>query len=238
MLFTSPDGMLILPTNKGEGMAKTSDWVLHPRPDEYGKPFKINEPSTSTGPETWADSDSVALWTPDSAVPSELHGISFEQWTNHPRTNKSWDDVDGQILGLDEPSLVTKGKKPAAGVVVIEPDGRVWIVHPSNAFAGYRATFPKGHVDDGLSLQVVAIREAFEESGLKVAITGFLGDVERTLTMTRYYRARRVGGTPSAMGWETQAVALVPPGQVASYVNREVDRTVASKAGLAADLFS
>ncbi|HEX9173897.1 MAG TPA: NUDIX hydrolase, partial [Telluria sp.] len=55
-----------------------------------------------------------------------------------------------------------------------------------------------------------AIREAFEESGLQVAITDFLVDSDRTQTYTRYYLARRVGGHPAMMGWETQAVHLVP----------------------------
>ncbi|MDW3681609.1 NUDIX hydrolase [Cupriavidus sp. CV2] len=211
-------------------------WVLHPRPDEHGKPFKIHEPSTPTGPETWMDPVSIALWTPDSAVPVELNGVPFSPWTDHPVTDGGWNYVDGLMDDLDEPPLVTNGKNPAAGVVVVEPDGRVWIVCPSNGFAGYRATFPKGHADEGLSLQAAAIREAFEESGLKVAIMGFIDDVERTQTMTRYYRARRVGGTPAAMGWETQGVALVPAAEVAGYVNRDVDRTVASKAGLGTHL--
>ncbi|MGT2509753.1 NUDIX hydrolase [Cupriavidus basilensis] len=134
---------------------------------------------------------------------------------------------------LAELPLVSSGKKPAAGVVVVEQDGRVWVVHPSNGFAGYRATFPKGHADEGLSLQATAIREAFEESGLKVQITGFIGDVERTQTMTRYYSARRVGGLSAAMGWETQAVALVPLAQLHTYVNRDVDQTVVARAAFA-----
>jgi 8-oxo-dGTP pyrophosphatase MutT (NUDIX family) len=219
-------------------MAKISHqtWVLHPRPDEHGKPFKLHEPSTPTGPETWADLAAIALWTPDSATPAELHGVPFAPWSDHPVTAAGWDYVDGQMDDLDEPAMQTNGKKPAAGVVVVEPDGRVWVVHPSNGFAGYRATFPKGHGDEELSLQATAIKEAFEESGLKVAIIGLIGDVERTQTMTRYYRARRVGGTPAAMGWETQGVALVPAAEVAGYVNRDVDRTVASKAGLGTHL--
>lgn len=206
--------------------------VLHPRLDDDGKPFKINEPNTPTAPETWQDGAAIALWTPDSETPAELHGVAFAPWTDHPQTETGWDYVDGQMDDLDEPAMELHGKDPAAGVIVEEPDGRVWVVRPSNGFAGYRATFPKGHADEGMSLQATAIKEAFEESGLQVAITGFIGDVERTQTVTRYYRARRVGGTPAAMGWETQGVALVPREQLHSYVNRPVDRTVASKAGI------
>jgi 8-oxo-dGTP pyrophosphatase MutT (NUDIX family) len=93
---------------------------------------------------------------------------------------------------------------------VIEDDGRVWLVSPTNGFGGYAATFPKGRVDPGATLQHTAIREVYEESGLIVRLEGFLIDVARTQTYTRYYIAKRIGGCPSAMGWETQAVHLVP----------------------------
>jgi len=58
--------------------------------------------------------------------------------------------------------------------VIVEPDGRVWVVRPSNGYAGYTATFPKGRVEKGLPRQANAIREAYEKAGLKVEITGFL----------------------------------------------------------------
>ncbi|WP_081052923.1 NUDIX hydrolase [Burkholderia vietnamiensis] len=88
----------------------------------------------------------------------------------------------------------------AVCIVTIEPDGRVWVVAPSNGYAGYAATFPKGRVEKGLPRRVIAIREAYEESGLKVEITGFLADSSRSLTYTRYYLARRIDGTPADMG--------------------------------------
>ena len=50
-------------------------------------------------------------------------------------------------------------------VVILEDDGRVWVVHPSNGFGGYPATFPKGTLDPGMLLRAAAIREAYEESG-------------------------------------------------------------------------
>jgi 8-oxo-dGTP pyrophosphatase MutT (NUDIX family) len=95
-------------------------------------------------------------------------------------------------------------------VIIIEDDGRVWLVSPTNGFGGYAATFPKGRVDAGGTLQHTAVREAFEESGLAVRLEAFLLDASRTQTYTRYYIARRVAGSPAAMGWETQAVHLVP----------------------------
>jgi 8-oxo-dGTP pyrophosphatase MutT (NUDIX family) len=69
-----------------------------------------------------------------------------------------------------------------------------------------------------MSMQATAIKEAFEESGLQVAIISFIGDFDRTLTRTRYYLAKRVGGTPAKMGWESQAVLLVPSARLGEYL--------------------
>lgn len=208
--------------------------VLHPQLGEDGQPFQINQPSVATAPDTWTDKERIALFVPGGDAPAALNGIAFAPWTGAPKTEAGWDAVDGQLDSLAEPPMQSKGKAPAAGVVIEEPDGRIWIVRPSNGFAGYEATFPKGHADEGMSLQATAIKEAWEESGLQVAITGYIGDVERSTTMTRYYAARRVGGTPAAMGWETQGVALVPKAELHAYLNRDVDRHVAKLAGIAA----
>jgi 8-oxo-dGTP pyrophosphatase MutT (NUDIX family) len=108
--------------------------------------------------------------------------------------------------------------KAAAGVAIEERDGRLWLVAPSNAFGGYASTLPKGRVDPGLSLRATAVKEALEEAGLLVQLTGFLLDGRRTNTLTRYYRARRIGGHPGAMCWETQAVHLVPRARLADFL--------------------
>lgn len=161
-------------------------------------------------------------------MPAELNGISFAPWSDHPRTAAEWNAFDGLKPDLVEPTMkVTPGLKPSAGVVVLEPDGRVWLVHPSNGFGGYRATWPKGRVEDGLSLQATACREAWEESGLKVRITGPLGDFDRTTTRTRYYLAERVGGHPGdGMGWESQACSLAPLEALPDLLNGAADAPV------------
>jgi len=83
-------------------------------------------------------------------------------------------------------------------------------VAPTNAFGGYEVTFPKGTIDTGMTPQSTAIREAFQESGLQVELTGFIGDFERSTSVTRYYFAKRISGIPSDMDWESQAVLLIP----------------------------
>lgn len=217
----------------GSASPKPSKAVVHPQKGEDGKDFKVYEPSTASSADSWADPDALAVFVPDGKAPAELNGVALAPWRDHPRTIEGWDYVPGQLHDLDEPEMALNGKEPAAGVVIEEPDGRVWMVKPSNAFAGYVATFPKGHADDGLSMQATAIKEAFEESGLQVEITGLVGDVERSSTVTRYFRARRVGGTPTAMGWESQAVMLAPKSAVHAELNRAFDRTVASMSGIA-----
>jgi 8-oxo-dGTP pyrophosphatase MutT (NUDIX family) len=195
------------------------------------------EPKPWTGPvhpkqETWKDPAAKATFVPGGQVPAVLHGVPMLPWTDHPEAADDWDDVDGQDATLAEPELkVASGKKPAAGVVVEEPDGRVWVVHPSNMFAGYKRTFPKGHTETGINLQASAIKEAYEESGLKVVITGLIGDFERGMTTTRYYTARRVGGSPADSGWESQAVSLVPKSMLYNLLNQTVDHPIAEAIG-------
>ncbi len=106
------------------------------------------------------------------------------------------------------------------------------MIAPSNKFGGCEATFPKGTIEGGLSLQGNAIKEVFEETGLKIEITGFIGDFKRTTSVARMYRARRVGGSPVSMGWETQAVHLVPKERLYDHLNMHPDHVIAEKLGV------
>lgn len=103
----------------------------------------------------------------------------------------------------------------AAGTVIVEEngDGRVWVVTPTNYFMKLTNTFPKGQREPGLSAQETAIKESREESGLEVELVQFLCDSGRD-NKTRYYLARRIGGTPEDVEWESQAVKLVPKDQL------------------------
>lgn len=199
--------------------------TTHPKKDDDGCSVTIKKPCLPTPLEAWPNSASLARVTPGGLMPAELNGIPFTQWTAAPRSDEMWTKVDGEHGGLfDEPVFTaTPGKRTAAGVVIEEPDGRVWVVHPSNAFGGYEATFPKGTCDSRCTLQRTAIKEAFEESGLQVEITGFLADSERSRSKTRYYLGRRVGGSPADMGWESQGVSLVPLAMLGDILNHPND---------------
>ena len=123
---------------------------------------------------------------------------------------------DGRLMPL----------KQSSGVIIMEKDNRIWLVKPANNFGGYEATFPKGQVEDGLTLQQNAMKEAFEESGLQVEITGYLGDFEGTTSSTRYYMARRVGGAPWAAHWESEKVMLAPIASARRLLNMPRDLKV------------
>lgn len=204
----------------------------HPQCDEHGKPVVIHSPSKATDLASVGEPNMIASFIPGSPVPAALNGIPFQTWSDVPTTSESWLSVVGQA-DMDEPQLILKGwKKAASGVVIEEADGRIWLISPTNAFGGYQQTFPKGKADKGMSLQAVAIKECFEESGLQVRITGLVGDFERSTSFARYYLARRVGGTPADMGWESQAVHLVPKAELMHMLNTVDDRKIAAAIGI------
>jgi hypothetical protein len=142
-------------------------------------------------------------------MPAALNGLQIAQWGAVPTDTAGWERLAAQAAVTEPVFQVPAGFKAAAGVVVLEPDGRVWLVCPTNRFGGSAATFPKGR-PEGRSTQATALVETFEESGLHVRITRFLVDVRRSTTYTRYFLGVRVGGSPADMGWESQAVMLVP----------------------------
>jgi ADP-ribose pyrophosphatase YjhB (NUDIX family) len=197
--------------------------IYHPRPDDHGQAVELKHPSQPSPQSTWSNPSTVATVVPEGELPSALNGTNFEDWAEAPRLTHEWEQLAARRSIEEPPFNVPAHLRAAAGVVVEESDGRLWLVAPSNGFGGYSATFPKGTVEQGVSLQATALKEAWEESGLQVELTGYLLDAARSETYTRYYRARRIGGSPAAMGWESQAVHLVPKAQLAQYLTHKND---------------
>jgi 8-oxo-dGTP pyrophosphatase MutT (NUDIX family) len=196
--------------------------MFHPRKNEQGGLVKLKSPSTPTPLSTWAQPGSVARVIPDGDMPAEVNGLAIAPWSDAPTTAGGWEAL-ASTQPLDEPPFVAPaGYKRAAGAVVCEPDGRVWVVAPSNAWAGYLATFPKGTME-GKSTQATALAEVFEEAGLQIRLTKFLLDVKRTDSFTRYFMAERLGGNPAKMCWESQAVMLVPRSALPQVLNSAKD---------------
>jgi uncharacterized protein len=179
-----------------------------------------------------ADADSVVVFHEKAAdIPKELNGKKFEAWTP-PTDLEGWKNVSGQGA-TNEPPLpeLPKGMELSSGVIIMEPDGRVWLMRPKGGYGGYDQTFPKGHVEEGLSPQANAIKEAYEETGLKTKILGFVGDYMGDVTMTRFYVAERETGDPAKAGEETEGIVLSPPDKLKTFLNRKRDRAIAALIG-------
>jgi len=199
--------------------------LAHPKLNDSGQPVIIDSPSTPTPDTTWSDASTTAVFTPGSSTPQSLGKTEVKSW-NPPQSG--WAGITGTKESLDRrnPFTETPGKKTGAGVIIIEDDGRIWLLSPTNAFGGYMATFPKGTVEPGLTMQENAIKEAWEETGLKVDIVGVLGDYERDTSKARYYIAVRSGGSPKDMGWEAQALNLATINDAKSLLNKQVDKKI------------
>lgn len=91
----------------------------------------------------------VAVFVPDGPVPSNLADIAM-QAADLPVNPAGWDALAGYPIVADPPPpTVPNGMKLSAGAVIIEPDGRVWLVEPTNHYGGYHRTFPKGTIEGG-----------------------------------------------------------------------------------------
>ena len=199
--------------------------ILHPCLDENGKPVVVAHPSGSTDRAAWLDPKRTATLSrtlpPD--IPEAVNGIAFSETVPvQGEDPRQWRAITPDAVA-GEPNFVLP-----SGCVVLEPDRRVWIVHPTNEFMGTKATFPKGRVEPVLSFAQNAVKETFEEAGIVVEPFAFLTDVARRIVVTRYYLARRTGGAPALAGWESQAVSLMPFEQAAAALNREGDQAVLS----------
>lgn len=129
------------------------------------------------------------------------------------------------------PAHVEVGEPPvppnlqSAGMLVREPDGRIWLREPSNHYGGYEHTFAKGHLDGNEDPQEAAHRELYEETGLKAKIVAFMGDYRGDTTTTRMYLADRTGGEPHTNN-ETWSMKLVSPEDAHKLLNRARDKEI------------
>lgn len=146
-----------------------------------------------------------------------LNGVKLEEV--NPLDNY-WQTIPDKDVG--EPPMPA-GQKISTGIIMVEPDGRMWIVAPRNQYGGYQYTYPKGGLKEGLTMQQNAIKEVWEESGLLAEITGFVGDGVGQTSTTRYYLGKRIGGAPWAFQKESEAVHLVDIALGENYVHHARD---------------
>lgn len=196
----------------------------HPRLNKRHQSVSIVHPHAPTPWQAWLSPEEVAVAVPAGSMPPALNGIPLASWREVPTERAGWTSL-AVNTEFEDPPFDPKGLKPAAGAVVVEADGRVWVVAPTNAFLGTKATFPKGTAK-GLDLRTTALKEVFEETGLQVELFAHLVDVSRSASRTRYYLAWRVGGNPADMDWESQAVMLAPVEELKGLLNKAFDHEV------------
>jgi 8-oxo-dGTP pyrophosphatase MutT (NUDIX family) len=76
----------------------------------------------------------------------------------------------------------------SAGGVVWNRKGEVAVVLQKSRAKHLQWTFPKGRIDRGETTESAALREVYEESGLRARILGYLGEHENDRHFTHYYQ--------------------------------------------------
>jgi len=115
---------------------------------------------------------------------------------------------------LIQPKKPPKPKKwTSAGCVVVpsmDDLDHIYVIKPSNNYGPW--AFPKGQVDKGETIKQAAIREVYEETGLRVKILSgkgaYIGKGTGTMSITHFFLAVRTGGSPHPTE-ETEQVRLV-----------------------------
>jgi 8-oxo-dGTP pyrophosphatase MutT (NUDIX family) len=184
---------------------------------------------------TLHDPEKIAEWIPAQITDGELNGVPFAPW--QPPDGYNWLTSPGRKPRLPEPPMPqVPNKRLASAILMVEPDARVWIFMLAALTDGGGEevpvplpvhAVPSGALESSMDAQAIAVREAWEATGLRAEILAHLNDYERPSSVTRYYVARRTGGAPWRMGHEAQAVKLVPLDQLPSIATDDTDKAVA-----------
>lgn len=163
-------------------------------------PLKFVRPpvGASGKPSTVPMKDEISWETGKAQTGQSLNGVDFA-----PAPPKFWEKVAD--VDVKEPPPLRKVDR--VGVLIQEPDGRIWIVKPTNGYGNRTHTMPGGGVEKGLTDQQNALKEVWEETGLQVEITGYAGDFKDSNNGNngRLYIGKRVGGAP----WDAKVESFI-----------------------------
>ena len=149
----------------------------------------------------------------------DMEGIHFQgkPFRKLEKLNYAWKVADGaNPLKSKSSKLASMTKthsrlgevQASYGSIIEEPDGRIWVFHPKGQYGGYTTSFPKGGANGGETIYGAAVREVFEETGMVASPHHSLGDFERTGSVTQYFVAKRMDGSPQGHGSEAEGVSL------------------------------
>jgi 8-oxo-dGTP pyrophosphatase MutT (NUDIX family) len=132
----------------------------------------------------------------------------------------------------------------AGGVVVRRMRGRWWaaVVRPRRDDARVVWALPKGLIDPGERGPETAVREAYEETGVRATLERKLGDVryvytwdgERVFKVVSFFLLRaaggRIGELPPGMELEVAAARWVPLEEAPQVLSYRGEREMAERA--------
>jgi 8-oxo-dGTP pyrophosphatase MutT (NUDIX family) len=123
--------------------------------------------------------------------------------------------------------------KPAYGGVVINRHGQVLLKEPRNHVDGYVWTFAKGRPNSGETPEAAAMREVYEETGVRARIERPIpGSFAGGTTLTTYFLmsmvrdTKQFGDETQTIKWATEDEAEEMIGQTTNLVGRERDLKV------------
>jgi len=127
--------------------------------------------------------------------------------------------LEGRVIKEGEPERLVCGEcgfvfylgpKLVVGAI-FELDGRIVLIQRSIEPGYGRWTFPGGFVERGEGAEQAAEREALEETGVEIEVTGIVGlyTYEGQVPAIAVFSARATGGEPAPLD-ETMAVERFP----------------------------
>lgn len=139
--------------------------------------------------------------------------------------------------------MKTKTAESAGGVIFTD-DGKVVITARLSFKGQLQYGFPKGTVEAGETLEQAAMREATEETGLKVEIVDRLHTIDywfvqparqgeepmRIHKFVHYYSMRMTGGDPGAHDNETEEVLMVEASKARELITFPTERKLLDEA--------